>query len=692
MLARIGESVLDIVVGIIVTILEFILMLIAFVLDIIINTFSFIFQDDFMSKLYDALPALSQVDGLMTVMGLGIAILLLMAMLYQMAMGPLLSNKTQPRAYVGLVLARSFTVIPLVICAEKLTLWLSNLFATFYSAMLETYKPQLDGYLGGGGQPFYLTNAIASFMGDNLTDDGLIDTVVGVDNIQQGLGFTESVMETLSGLAGVVITIVLVVLVGWNLLQFFLEIFERFAVMFFIMKVSPLCISTAINPSTQNIATSWLKFFIGQFTLWVLQVMCMGWVIGCLGNPGAFVDSFTNDAFGAHLAWAGICYGLINMSRHVDDYINKLGLTAATTGSDFFRDLNSIASAIGTGQSVAKASKSVAKGVVNGINKGNTMMGSVASSASDKFTKGFEAAKEKDFEAGVSTGNTAKYMAAGIGNVAGSAASAVNEKIKNVPDALKNTASKIADNGAVRAAATTSALVVGGMSLGPAGVAAAAGLTGMVSGARAKAKNGDVVKAAKKEMATKNTIQSMHQLDGSAAGKAKFDTTVEMPKEVAPDKVEKGSFTSTATKTNSAGVVTDAEIIRGQIIPENDMENNQEKSTVTIDHRDTYHQESSDREGKAKFSINNKSNYVTKDISDETGEAYATYQLDKEGNETLKFVQKAHHEGGAASASYDAAKQIISTRSNKRPSEKSHTNSRGKEEGDNKKPDRRKNN
>lgn len=669
---NIGEALLDCVIGVIALIIEIILAIIAFVLDIVINTFSFVFQNDFVHKLYVAMPFLNQVDSIFTTIGVGIAVILLLFMIYQMAMGPLLSNKTQPRAYVGLVLVRTFLVIPLVICANSISIWLANFFTTMYSAVYSAYSSTLDSYTGNGN-PFYLTSTIGKFVvGDGASSiSNPITTVEGIDNIKSGLGLTDGAMEVITTLTSTIIILVLVILVGWNLIQFFLEVFERFAVMFFIMKVSPLCIATAINPSTQNIATSWLKFFIGQFTLWIMQIMCMGWVTSCLGSLQDFTAAFTNDAMGGLMAWAGICYGLINMSRHVDDYINKLGLTAATTGSDFFRDINAIASAIRAGEAIGGATAKTAKKYVKSVNKGTDAAGLPGTSAANHFfknekmetdgtdsisgtpsTEGKQAVSMsmKPSESGVSAKES--------GSNTLQTAESNNAKVDMAKDTDKVTLGQVA-----KATAVTSAFIVGGMIAGPAGVAGAALATSAVSSANQFFKQKRSIQhsnnASQASNNIKSRIQSTHNLPGTSASRANFDTSISLP-DVSSDgsSMTDGSYNSVATSTSNTGVVTEAEMTSGRIIPNESTPKDFETATITQDERHTYKQDVGATEEEAKYTVDNKS-FVTKNASDDTGEAYETYSLDKENNETLKFVQRGHYENGAAGASFDAAKRIV---------------------------------
>lgn len=385
-LAALGESIINLIVGMLILIVEFLLTIVAFLLDTVIYTFSFMFDSDFMSKVYEAMPVISKADDVLTMMGIAVAIILLCSMIIHMGLTPLISaGKNVP--YPSLIVFRTLLVIPLVICAEKISIYLSNIFASFYSMMLTAYSDELE-------TKFYLTSALSSYF-EGSWDSALSTPTESMQAIQDGMGLTESVMSTISSAVGILLVLFLIIMVGWNLIQLFLEMFERFATMFFLMKISPLTLATAIYPSSEKVAKSWLSFFIGQFCVWVLQIMCLGWVIGCLGNVSQFDTAFPESKITAMVCWAGICYGLINMSRHIDDYINKLGLTAAVTGGDFFKDVTSLVGVARAGKSIANATGGAIKGGAqmaksgfNGAKAAGSAVLGAGNTATARFSKG----------------------------------------------------------------------------------------------------------------------------------------------------------------------------------------------------------------------------------------------------------------------------------------------------------------
>lgn len=524
MLAALGEAIIDLVVGILMLILRFLLTIVAFMLDTIIYTFSFMLDETFMSKVYEAIPWLNEVDKAITLMGIAVAIILLLVMIVNMGIAPILSaGKNIP--YPSLIVFRTLTVIPFVICAEKISILLSNLFASFYSMMYSVYSSELD-------TTFYLTSALSSFLSDDANF-----TTPSTDSLVDSLGLTTAIMATISEAVGVILVLLLVILVGWNMIQLFLEMFERFATMFFLMKISPLTIATAIYPASEKVAKSWVSFFIGQFSLWVLQIMAMGWVVNCLGHPEDFITAFSAD-YGnitGLLCWAGMSYGFINMSRHIDDYINKLGLTAAITGSDFFRDVASLSHAISTGRNAIKDVGNAVKGTAGFV------------AGAGKFTA---RTGSRVFHGAVERGNPLSGLAAGAaGAVSDAAGAASNIANSNVGKALPGVIGMTA--GAVAGVATANPFIGAAVATGASAVSSAVG--GVVG--KAVNKVGDVAKKAE----IKSTIPHSQS---KGHGEVKSDV-----KDIKFSKGQDGTekFTASVEGKNKDGVVTSSNVVKGDV-------------------------------------------------------------------------------------------------------------------------------
>lgn len=528
-LAALGESIINLIVGMLILIVEFLLTIVAFLLDTVIYTFSFMFDSDFMSKVYEAMPVISKADDVLTMMGIAVAIILLCSMIIHMGLTPLISaGKNVP--YPSLIVFRTLLVIPLVICAEKISIYLSNIFASFYSMMLTAYSDELE-------TKFFLTSALSSyFEGD--WDSALSTPTESMQAIQDGMGLTESVMSTISSAVGILLVLFLIIMVGWNLIQLFLEMFERFATMFFLMKISPLTLATAIYPSSEKVAKSWLSFFIGQFCVWVLQIMCMGWVIGCLGNPSRFNDIAPESKITAMVCWAGICYGLINMSRHIDDYINKLGLTAAVTGGDFFKDVTSLVNTVRAGKTIANATGGAIRGGAQ-LAKGSANM--VKGAASGTLDSGKVAFK--------------RFSNGGMKNV-------VSGGIHDAKQAVSNMAQSKGVKAAVAAGVGTAAAVT---AFASAPVAAAVGL-GVATGAGVQA-----VKSVAANKIKSNSVAKMKATEAAVAKNIPHNPAPAGTTESSNVKIGKPEIDGTRkynaqfTHTDKSGIVMSDQTIEGKL-------------------------------------------------------------------------------------------------------------------------------
>ena len=117
-LAALGESIINLIVGMLILILEFILTIVAFLLDTVIYTFSFMFDSDFMSKVYEAMPVISKADDVLTMMGIAVAIILLCSMIIHMGLTPLISaGKNVP--YPSLIVFGLFSLFHLLSVQRK---------------------------------------------------------------------------------------------------------------------------------------------------------------------------------------------------------------------------------------------------------------------------------------------------------------------------------------------------------------------------------------------------------------------------------------------------------------------------------------------------------------------------------------------------------------------------------------------
>lgn len=608
-LAALGESIINLIVGMLILILEFLLTIVAFLLDTVIYTFSFMFDSDFMSKVYEAMPVISKADDVLTMMGIAVAIILLCSMIIHMGLTPLISaGKNVP--YPSLIVFRTLLVIPLVICAEKISIYLSNIFASFYSMMLTAYSDELE-------TKFFLTSALSGYFEGDL-DSALSTPTESMQAIQDGMGLTESVMSTISSAVGILLVLFLIIMVGWNLIQLFLEMFERFATMFFLMKISPLTLATAIYPSSEKVAKSWLSFFIGQFCVWVLQIMCLGWVIGCLGNVSQFDAAFPESKITAMVCWAGICYGLINMSRHIDDYINKLGLTAAVTGGDFFKDITPLVGAARAGKRIANAT--------GGAIKGGAQMAK----------SGFNGAKAAG-SAVLGAGNTAtaRFSKGGMKNV-------VSGGIHDAKQAVSNMAQSKGVKAAVAAGVGTTAAVT---AFASAPVAAAVGL-GVATGAGVQA-----VKSVAANKIKSNSVAKMKATEAAVAKNIPHDPAPAGTTESSHVKIGKPEMDGTRkynaqfTHTDKSGIVMSDQAYEGKLAGYDGSKVQSVDKTFSYQFNDDN-----------TFNVSSKGQPDAKYQTKKEGNQYNTYKVGNDGKLGDKPVHSQQAPKGAGNSTEEIAK------------------------------------
>ena len=337
-LGFLGDTVMELIVGAFTVLLELIAIIVAFILDVIMGAFEVLFEPQFLQTVYNAIPALTLFDKIITVSGITIAVAITGVALIHTMLIPLITSG-QKSGYPSGIALRCFMSIVAVVVARNFAVLMTNFLGVFYTAFHQTAAD------GGAFGSFSILGTITSDAVTSLFSGNALPRYENIGGI--GAGILDAIVVPIQFL----ITFLMMLLVGWNLIHFYLELFERYAAMFFLIKITPLAFATIASPNTDKVAKSWCSFFAGQGALWVLQSFSLALIQSDLAHLDNFTAAFGQSIGGTSgstmvgfFVWAGTAYGLISLARHMDNYINKLGLTAAVTGDGFFRDLASLTS------------------------------------------------------------------------------------------------------------------------------------------------------------------------------------------------------------------------------------------------------------------------------------------------------------------------------------------------------------
>lgn len=164
------------------------------------------------------------------------------------------------------------------------------------------------------------------------------EALIGVDASGE-ISIMTVASSTLAGLitggAGTVFALIMLIVVGWNTIKLILEIVERYLMVGVLTYTSPLIWSTITSKNTQDIFSKWISMFLGQCLLMLLNVWSLKMLVSILANPDA------NVFFKFILALA-----FCKVAQRFDTYLQSLGINAAHTGGSMVDDLMAVGSTL----------------------------------------------------------------------------------------------------------------------------------------------------------------------------------------------------------------------------------------------------------------------------------------------------------------------------------------------------------
>lgn len=263
------------------------------------------------------------------------------------------------------------------------------------------------------------------------------------DSVFNGIaGTTTKAIE--GGLGGLLLTLILLVILGWNVLKLLLEAIERWLVLCLLTYTSPLAYATVTSRSTGQIFRSWMSMVVGQCILLWANVWCIKLLISLLANAG--------DTAGSTVWVCAMAIALARVAQNIDSYLQQLGVNAATTGGSLLDSIMAVGTTLGgIGRAASKSGSggvlgAWGSGMADAVKQGNigkgAMYGGVygaAAAGAGKFVRSklggqsagdFVRSKFKDASDTVRGAATAGAAAASAGGMAAgmnAAANAMND-------------------------------------------------------------------------------------------------------------------------------------------------------------------------------------------------------------------------------------------------------------------------
>lgn len=205
-------------------------------------------------------------------------------------------------------------------------------------------------------------------------------TFAGVEQVlTNGL----STMVSTITVVGPLLTIILMISLGWNYFKMLLECVERYVVVGVLCYTSPLAFSMGGSKTTNNVFKGWTRMVGSQFLLLVLNVWFLrafnSTVGQFIGNGGAL-----SSGQGSIFLWMFVALAFLKTAQKFDSYLAAMGLNVAQTGSSMGMELLMAARVI---SGVASGGARTAGSVFCGAN--GTAGASGTSATSGGFFAGF---------------------------------------------------------------------------------------------------------------------------------------------------------------------------------------------------------------------------------------------------------------------------------------------------------------
>ena len=197
--------------------------------------------------------------------------------------------------------------------------------------------------------------------------------------LQNGLSTLVSTITVI----GPLLTIILMISLGWNYFKMLLECVERYVVVGVLCYTSPLAFSMGGSKTTNNVFKGWTRMVGSQLLLLVLNVWFLrafnSTVGQFVGNGGAL-----SSGQGSIFLWMFVALAFLKTAQKFDSYLAAMGLNVAQTGSSMGMELLMAARVI---SGVASGGARTAGSVFRGANGTAGASGTAATSGG--FFAGF---------------------------------------------------------------------------------------------------------------------------------------------------------------------------------------------------------------------------------------------------------------------------------------------------------------
>ena len=274
-------------------------------LDFVVTAFLGMMHLD-LGSISESFPALTVGYRIFQSIGIGLIVLIAVVQLFKFFLGQLADVRDTPVH----ILLRSAIAAMLI--------WFGGFFVEL---AIDLAKIPYDIFVNYDATE--TNDGFFTVMRDNLGDMNLID------------GMTASLGEA----AMLVLSLILILLVGWNILKLMLEVCERYLMIGVLAYSSPLIYPTFSSQATSDIFKRWVGMFCGQCVLMTISA----WMLKIAISGFSLKVTDTNVLFRIMLTLA-----FCKIAQRADTYMQQLGIGVATTGGNLLDE------AIGFGMALSR--------------------------------------------------------------------------------------------------------------------------------------------------------------------------------------------------------------------------------------------------------------------------------------------------------------------------------------------------
>ena len=196
----------------------------------------------------------------------------------------------------------------------------------------------------------------------------------GILTESTGLGIGIAII---GDLAISMISLLMTIIIGWNLFKLVIEICERWLIVGVMVFTSPIIYCTIPSSATSGIFRKWVGMFIGSVIQMSLSVMFLKLIL----------SGFNGHSQVPAVMKLFMILAMCKIAQRLDTYLQQIGVGVATTGGSMLDDL--VAGARGLSGITRHASKGGVLGSgASGILRGRTPVGRGFSTAAGRFQNG----------------------------------------------------------------------------------------------------------------------------------------------------------------------------------------------------------------------------------------------------------------------------------------------------------------